>query len=158
MHCVTKIELVPQYTKVYDRRVTIQFAVSCVSYTYLTGMHHSTFLYFPANSEVHLVQQSPLGLPCPGSEVVYQCTLPGTAIIWSFPGGELTLIPPSSEAVVGNFRARPVGVVGGNFTSTLTFTVQNGIVITCISGDRSNNVSQTITVQGTVHQWKYSYA
>jgi len=112
-------------------------------------MHHSTFLYFLANGEVRLVQQSPLGLPCLGSEVVYQCTLPDTAVIWSFPGGEITLIPPSTETVAGNFRARPVGLVSGNFTSTLSFTAENGTVITCINGDRSRSDSVTINVQGT---------
>lgn len=135
-------------------KVTIQFAVSPlqnilrVSYTYLTGMYHSTFLYFPANGEVRLVQQSPLGLPCPGSEVIFQCTLPDTAVIWSFLEGELTLIPSSSEAVTGNFRARPVGVISGNFTSTLTFTAENRTVITCNNRDRSRSDSVTITVQG----------
>ena len=97
---------------------------------------------------MRLVQQSPLGLPCPRSEVVYQCTLPETAVIWSFPEGELTLVPSSSEGMSGDFRAQPVGVVSGNFTSTLTFTVENGTVITCSNGDRSRSVSQTVTIQG----------
>jgi len=95
------------------------------------------------------VQYSPLGLPCPGSEVVYQCTLSDAAVIWSFPGSEITLTPSSNEVVSGNFRAQPVGVVSGNFTSTLTFTAENGTVITCINGDRSISDSQTVTVQGT---------
>jgi len=100
-----------------------------------------------------LVQQSPLGFPCPGSEVVYRCTLPDTAVIWSFPGGEIALISTSNEGVSGNFRAQPVGVVSGNFTSTLNFTADNGIVITCISGDRSMSDSQTVAVQGTCISW-----
>jgi len=70
------------------------------------------------------------------------------AVIWSFPGDEITLIPSSSEDIEGNFRARPVGVVGGNFTSTLTFPAENGTVITCFNGDRSINDSQTVTTQG----------
>ena len=84
--------------------------------------------------------------------MVYQCTLPGTAVIWNFPGGEITLIPSSNEAIAGNYRAQPVGgnTVNGNFTSILTFSAEASIIITCISGDRSMNDSQTITVQGTI--------
>ena len=82
--------------------------------------------------------------------MVYQCTLPGTAVIWNFPGGEITLIPSSNEAIAGNYRAQPVRVDDGNFTSNLTFSAEASIVITCISGDRSMNDSQTITVQGTI--------
>jgi len=70
------------------------------------------------------------------------------AVIWSFPGDEITLIPSSSEDIEGNFRAQPVGVVGGNFTSALTFPAENGTVITCFSGDRSIGDSQTVTTQG----------
>ena len=103
----------------------------------------------PAIGEVHLVQQSPLGLTCPGDQVVYQCTLPGMTVFWRFPGGEITLIRTINEVVSGNFRAQPVGVIGGNFTSTLTFTAESGTVITCINGDRSMNDSQTVIVQGT---------
>ena len=58
-------------------------------------------------------------------------------------------IRTSNEVVSGNFRAQPVGVVSGNFTSTLTFTAESGTVITCINGDRSMNDSQTVIVQGT---------
>jgi len=103
---------------------------------------------FGANNEVHLVQLSPLGLPCPGTEVVYQCSVPGNTVFWSFPGGEITLTLSSNEVLSGNFRAQPVGVVGGNFTSTLTFDAENGTVITCINGgDRSMSDSQAVTVQ-----------
>lgn len=98
-----------------------------------------------------MVQQSPLGLPCPGEGVVYKCTVSGITVFWSFPGGEITLIPSSNEVVSGNFRAQPVGVNKGNFTSILTFPVEDGAIITCINGDRSLNDSQTVTVQGT-HQ------
>ena len=91
----------------------------------------------------------PLDLPCSGEEVILQCTLPGTAVIWKFPGGEITLIPASSESP-GNFRARPVSVVNGSFTSTLTFPAENGTVITCINRDRRMNASQTVTIQGIV--------
>lgn len=95
------------------------------------------------------MQLSPLGLPCPGTEVVYQCSVPGNTVFWSFPGGEITLTLSSNEVLSGNFRAQPVGVVGGNFTSTLTFDAENGTVITCINGgDRSMSDSQAVTVQG----------
>ena len=107
-----------------------------------------TFLYFPACSEVRLTQQ---GLPCSGEEVIFQCILPGGAVIWKFPGKEITLAPGSREEVAGNFRARPVGVVNGSFTSTLTFPAENGTVITCINGlDRSKNNTQRVRVQGNV--------
>ena len=99
-------------------------------------------------SEVHLTQQSPLDLPCSGEEVVLQCTLQGTAVIWNFPGGDKTLIPSSSEQVTGNFRTRPVGVVNGSFTSILTFPAENGMVITCLNALLSRNTSLTVTVQG----------
>ena len=99
-------------------------------------------------SEVRLTQQSPLGLPCSGEEVVLQCTLPGIVVFWGFPGGEVTLVPSSSEQVTGNFRARPVGVANGNFTSTLTFPAENGTVITCSNALMSRNASLTVTVQG----------
>ena len=76
---------------------------------------------------------------------------------WSFPGpGEITLTPSSNEVESGNFRALPLGVVGGDFTSTLTFAAESGTVITCINGDRSMNVSQTVTVQGTLEVFHYS--
>lgn len=95
------------------------------------------------------MQQSPLGLPCPGEKVVYECTVPGMTVFWSFPGGEITLIPSSNEVVSGNFRAQPVGVDSGNFASILTFPVEDEAIITCINGDRNLNDSQTVTVQGT---------
>ena len=82
--------------------------------------------------------------------MVLQCTLPGILVFWGFPGGEETVAPGSTEQVNGNFRARPVGVVNGNFTSILTFPAQNGTVITCIHGDRSVNISHKVTVQGIV--------
>ena len=87
-------------------------------------------------------------MPCSGEEVILQCTLPGEAAIWSFPGDETTLIPASMESS-GNFRARPVGVVNGNFTSTLTFPAEIGTIITCINGDRSMNNTLAVQVQGT---------
>ena len=93
-----------------------------------------------------MAQQSPLGLPCPGSEVVYECTVPGMSVFWGIPGNVITLIPSSPEVVIGNFRVRPGGMAGGNFTSTLTFTAENGTVITCRIG--STNVSQTVIVRG----------
>ena len=81
--------------------------------------------------------------------MIIQCTVPGTAVIWSFPGGEITLIPASRESP-GIFRARPVGVVNGNFTSTLTFPAENGTVITCVNGDRSMNDSLAVALQGII--------
>ena len=107
------------------------------------------FPYSTVYSKVRLTRQSPLGLPCSGEEVVLQCTLQGTAVIWTFPGGEETVAPSSSEQVTGNFRVRPVGVVSGNFTSTLTFPAENATVISCFNVDRSRNNSLTVTVQGT---------
>ena len=100
-----------------------------------------------AYSEVRLTQQSPLGLPCPGEEVVFQCTVPGMAVIWIVPG-EITLIPSSNEVVSGNFRARPVGVAGGNFTSILTFPAESETVINCSTGDRTMIDTQRVRVQG----------
>ena len=105
-------------------------------------------LYSTVYSEVRLTQQSPLGLPCSGEEVILQCTLQGTTVIWSFPGGDETLVPSSSEQVSGNFRAQPVGVVNGNFTSTLTFPAENETVVTCFNELRSRNASLTVTAQG----------
>ena len=105
---------------------------------------------YTAHSEVHLTQQSPLGLPCSGEEVILQCTLQGIAAIWTFPGGEITLAPGSNEEISGNFQARPVGVANGEFISTLTFQVENRTVIICSNGDRSMDDTQSITVQGTV--------
>ena len=99
-------------------------------------------------SEVRLTQQLPLDVPCSGEEVVLQCTLQEVTVVWTFPGGDVTLIPGSSEQVSGNFRAQPVGVVNGNFTSNLTFPAENG-VITCFNGqDRSMSDTLTVTVQG----------
>ena len=109
---------------------------------------HYFYIYSTVYSEVRLTQQSPLGLPCSGEEVVLQCTLPGTAVIWTFPGGEETLVPSSNEQLSGNFQARPVGVVSGNFTSTLTFPAENETVITCFNALRSRNTSLTVTFQG----------
>ena len=109
---------------------------------------HCVFLYSTVYSEVRLTQQSPLGLPCSGEEVVLQCTLQATAVIWNFPGGDETLVPDSSEQVSGNFRARPVGVVNGSFTSTLTFPAENGTVVTCFNALLSRNTSLTVTVEG----------
>ena len=100
-------------------------------------------------SQLRLTRQSPLGLPCSGEEVVLQCTLQGITVIWRFPGGDETVVPGSSEQVTGNFRARPVGVVSGNLSSTLTFPAENGIVISCFNADMSRNDSLTVTVQGT---------
>ena len=112
-------------------------------------------LYFPACSEVRLTQQ---GLPCSGEEVIFQCTLPGGAVIWKFPGKEITLAPGSREEVTGNFRVRPVGVVNGSFTSTLTFPAENGTVITCINGqDRSMNNTQRVEVQGNITLMHHIY-
>ena len=79
--------------------------------------------------------------------MILQCTLPGMIVFWSFPGGEITLAPRSSESVVWNFRARPIGV-NGSFTSTLTFPAENGTVISCINGDRSMNNTKRVRVQG----------
>ena len=90
-----------------------------------------------------------LHIPCSGEEVIIQCTVPGEAVIWSFPEGEITLIP-ASRGSPGIFRARPVGVVNGNFTSTLTFPAENGTVITCINGDRSMNDSLAVALQGII--------
>lgn len=103
---------------------------------------------YTAHSEVRLTQQSPLGLPCSGEEVILQCTLQGIAAIWTFPGSEITLAPGSIEVITGNFQARPMGVANGEFTSTLTFPAVNGTVIICSNGDRSIDDTQTITVQG----------
>ena len=102
--------------------------IECPLLSVVTFDKHAValFLYFTAYSEVHLTQQSPLGSPCSGETVVLQCTLQGTAVIWSFPGGDETLVPSSSEQVTGNFRVQPVGVANGNFTSTLTFPAENG--------------------------------
>ena len=106
------------------------------------------FYYFPACSEVRLTQ---LELPCSGKEVIFQCTLPGGALIWKFPGKEITLAPGSRDEVTGNFRAHPVGVVNRSFTSTLTFPAENGTVITCINGiDRSMNSTKRVRVQGNI--------
>ena len=100
-------------------------------------------------SEVRLTQQSPLGLPCSGEEVVLQCTLRGIIVFWSFPGEEITLAPGSSDVRIGNFQVQPVGMVNGEFISTVTFPAENGTVITCINAlDRSRNTSLTVTVQG----------
>ena len=105
-----------------------------------------TFFYFLACGEVRLTQ---LGLPCSGEEVILQCTLPGGAVIWKFPGKEITLAPGSMEEVFGNFRAHPMDEVDGNFTSTLTFPAENGTVITCINGlDRSMNRTKRVRVRG----------
>ena len=105
---------------------------------------------YTAYSEVRLTQQSPLGLPCSGEEVVLQCTFSGTAAIWTFPGGEITLAPGSNEEITENFHARPVGVANGEFTSTLTFPAENGTVVICSNGDRSMDDTQRVTVQGTI--------
>ena len=112
--------------------------------------------FYTAYSEVRLTQQSPLGLPCSGEEVVLQCTLQGIAAIWTFPGGEITLAPGSNEEITGNFQARPVGVANGEFTSTLTFPAENGTVIICSNGDRSMDDTRSVTVQGTIVllQWR----
>ena len=110
---------------------------------------HCMILHSTAYSEVHLTQQSPQDLPCSGEEMILQCTLPGIIVFWSFPGGEITLAPGSVESVVWNFRAHPVGVVSGNFTSTLSFPAENGTVISCINGlDRSMQTSKIVKVQG----------
>lgn len=114
-------------------------------------LYYYSVTYVPsyaAHSEVRLTQQSPLGLPCSGDEVILQCTFQGTAAIWTFPGGEFTLAPGSIEVITGNFQARPMGVANGEFTSTLTFPAVNGTVIICSNGDRSIDDTQTITVQG----------
>ena len=103
---------------------------------------------YTAHSEVRLTQQSPMGLPCSGEEVILQCTLQGIAAIWTFPGGEFTLAPGSIEVITGHFQAQPVGVANGEFTSTLTFPAVNGTVIICSNGDRSMDDTRTITVQG----------
>ena len=109
---------------------------------------HYMILHSTVHGEVHLTQQSPLGLPCSGEEVILQCTLPGMLVFWRFPGGEITLAPGSMESP-GSFQARPVGVVNGSFTSTLTFPAENGTVITCINGlDRSMNSTKRVRVQG----------
>ena len=113
---------------------------------------------FPACCVIQLTQQSPLGLPCSGEEVVLQCTLPGILVFWGFPGGEETVAPSSTEQVTGNFRAQPVGVINGNFTSILTFPAQNGTVITCFNEDKTMNISHKVTVQGTqwyINLWNY---
>ena len=120
--------------------------VVCQCLTHSSATINMTFLCFPACSEVHLTQQR---LPCSGEEVVFQCTLPGGAVIWKFPGKEITLAPGSREEVVGNFRARPVGVVNGSFISTLTFPAESGTVITCINGlNRSMNSTKRVGLQG----------
>ena len=81
--------------------------------------------------------------------MVLQCTVSGTLVFWSFPGGEITLSAISSQVLVGSFQAQSMGVVNGNFTSTLTFPVEIGTVITCINGDRSRNDTLAVGVQGT---------
>ena len=122
--------------------------VVCQCLTHSSATINMTFLCFPACSEVHLTQQR---LPCSGEEVVFQCTLPGGAVIWKFPGKEITLAPGSRDEVTGNFRAHPVGVVNRSFTSTLTFPAENGTVITCINGlDRSMNSTKRVRVQGNI--------
>ena len=123
-------------------------SITVCSYLWQTCSLHYFYIYSTVYSEVHLTQQSPLGLPCSGETVVLQCTLQGTAVIWSFPGGDETLVPSSSEQVTGNFRARPVDTVNGNFTSTLTFPAENETVITCFNALRSRNASLTVIVQG----------
>ena len=80
--------------------------------------------------------------------MVLQCTVSGTLVFWSFPGGEIALSATSSQVLVGSFQAQPVGVVNGNFTSTLTFPVEIGTVITCINCDRSRNDTLAVRVQG----------
>ena len=98
---------------------------------------------------MHLTQQSPLGLPCSGEKVILQCTLREIIVFWSFPGGEITLASDSRDVKIGNFQLQPVGMVDGEFTSTLTFPAENGTVITCINGlDRSRNDTQAVQVQG----------
>ena len=110
---------------------------------------------FLASSGIILIRQSPQDLPCSGEEVVLQCTLPGQFNYWQFPGGEETVALGGTEQVTGNFRARPVNVVNGNFTSILTFSAESRMVITCINEDRSMNTSYEVTVQGT--QWYINY-
>ena len=79
--------------------------------------------------------------------MVFQCTLPGGVVIWSFPA-EITMVPTNNEVVSGNFRARPVGVANGEFTSTLTFPASNEIVIICSNGERNMNDTLSVTVRG----------
>ena len=118
--------------------------------SYSAMKYQITVFIFPGSNTVSIVYQSPQDLPCSGEKVVLQCTLPGNLVFWGFPGGEETVAPGSTEQVTGDFRARPVGVVNGNFTSTITFHARNGMIITCISGDRSMNASHIVTVQGIV--------
>ena len=83
--------------------------------------------------------------------MIFQCTLPEEAVIWKFPGKEITLARGSRDEIAGNFRAHPIGVVNGSFTSTLTFPAENGTVITCINGiDRSMNSTKRVRVQGDI--------
>ena len=80
--------------------------------------------------------------------MVLQCTIQERLVFWRFPGGNEVLRPTSSKQQFGNFQGCPVGVVNGNFTSTLTFPAENGTVITCSNVNMNRSTSLTVTVQG----------
>ena len=121
---------------------------------------HLTSPLTPGNGSVQLTQQSPQQTPCPGEEVVYECTVPGNLLRWRIPGesGDRLVAEGIAELDLFGYRstAGVYDVTNNCFNSTLTFSAQNGISFICRTGDQSMSESVTVAVQG-MYSWVYMF-
>ena len=84
---------------------------------------------------------------------MYECTVPGSLLRWRIRGetGDRLVDSASAEVDQNGFRST-LGVydaANNRFSSTLTFSAQNGRSFTCLNSDQSMRESVTVAVQGT---------
>ena len=80
------------------------------------------------------------------------CTVPGSILRWRIPGetGDRLVDSASAEVDQNGFRSTAGVYDAANncFSSTLTFSAQDGRSFTCLTSDQSMNESVTVAVQG----------